>query len=134
MRGEREELAQLERLGTVLAGKQQPFAITGIAILRRDGEAGELRALVLAEGIERGAAADDAVVLDHQEIADLRLQELAAALDERAVGLERLDQRQHAADILDARRAELLERIGGGQGAGPPLRGKLEEPPTPRAA
>ncbi len=66
-------------------------------------------------------------MLDHQEIADLRFQELAAALDERAVGLERLDQRQHAADILDARRAELLERIGGDHGADAALREELEQ-------
>ena len=36
-------------------------------------------------------------MLDDEEIADLRFQQLAAALDERAFGLQRLDQREHAA-------------------------------------
>src|SRR5438067_5662697 len=109
VRRQREELAQLERLGTFLAGDEQVFAVAGVAVFRRDGKAGEFRALVLGEGIERGAAADHAVVLDDEEIADLRLEELAAPFDERAVGFERLDQRQHAADVFDARRPQLLQ-------------------------
>ena len=39
-------------------------------------------------------------MLDHLEIRDLLLQPLAVALDERAVGLQRLDQREYPADVL----------------------------------
>src|SRR5882762_5445434 len=88
VRGEREELAQLERLGPLLAGEEQPLAVAGVAIFGRDRQAGEFGALVVGEGVERGAAADRAVVLHHQEIADLRFQQFAAALDQRAVRLE----------------------------------------------
>ena len=56
VRGQREQLAQLERLGALLAGVQQPLAVARVAILGRHREAGELGALVLGERIERGAA------------------------------------------------------------------------------
>src|SRR5689334_13532448 len=68
MRRQREKLAQLERLGALLAGEEQPFAVAGVAIVGCDGEAGEFRALVLGEGVERGAAADHAVVLDDEKV------------------------------------------------------------------
>src|SRR5207302_623587 len=51
MRRQREELAQLQRLGALLAGMQQPLAVARVAILGRYREAGEFRAL-------RGAKAD----------------------------------------------------------------------------
>src|SRR5439155_25658859 len=38
VRGEREDLAQLERLGALLAGQQQPFAVARVAVLRRHRE------------------------------------------------------------------------------------------------
>src|SRR5262245_28508734 len=116
---EREELAQTQALGAFLAGFQQPLAVARVAIAARHREAGELRALVVGKGIERRAAYDARVVLDHQEVADLGLEQLAAALHQRAFGLERLDQREHAAHVLDARRAQLLDRVRGDHGADP---------------
>src|SRR5205085_11843727 len=103
VRSEREELAQLERLGTLLAGEQQPLAVAGIAIFGRDREAGEFGTLLVGERIQRRAAANRAVVLDDHEVADLGFEKLTASLDERAVGFERLDEREHAAHVLDAR-------------------------------
>ena len=125
--GEREQLAQLERLGTLLAGAQQPLAVARVAIFRCDREACEIGALRVGERIERGAAADRAVVLDDHEVADLGFQELPASLHQRAVRFERLDQRQHAADVLDARRPQFLERIAADHGADAGVREELEQ-------
>src|SRR5262245_58535410 len=55
MRGQREYAAQLEALRTLLAGFQQALAVAGVAHVRRHRQAGELRALVVREGIERRA-------------------------------------------------------------------------------
>src|SRR2546421_7090153 len=52
VRRQREELAQLESLGTLLAGEQQPLAVAGVAIFRRHRETGELRALVVRKRIQ----------------------------------------------------------------------------------
>src|SRR3989442_8019828 len=90
VRGEREELAQLERLGTLLAGEQQPLAIAGVAIFGCHRETGELRALVVRERIQRRAAADHAVVLDDEEVADFGFEQFAAPLHQRAIGFQRL--------------------------------------------
>ena len=61
--------------------------------------------------VERRAAEDDAVVLDDGEVADLALDEGPVALDERAVLLERTDQREYAADVVGACLAQRLERL-----------------------
>src|SRR2546429_7888342 len=63
VRGERKEPAQFKRLGTLLAGEEQPLAIARVAIFGRDRQARELGALVVGERIQRRAAADHAVVL-----------------------------------------------------------------------
>src|SRR3954470_21274741 len=117
VRGQREELAQLERFRTLLAGEEQALAVARVAVFRRYGQAGELGAFLARKRVQRRAAADRAVVLHHQEVADLGLEQLAAALHERAVGLEWLDQRQHAAYVLDLRRAQPLQRVCGDHGA-----------------
>src|SRR5437660_12860746 len=127
MRRQREELAQLQRLGALLAGMQQPLAVARAAILGRYRRAGELLALRVGKRVERRAAADRAVVLDDDEVADLGFQQLAASFHQRAVGFERLDEREHAADVLDARRPQLLERIGGDHRADAGVREKLEQ-------
>src|SRR6185369_3110258 len=134
VRGKRKELAQLLRLGTLLAGARQSLAVARVAIVRRHREAGELGALRLRKRIERGAAADRAVVLDDDEVADLRFEQLAAALHQRAFGFQRLDQRQHAADVLDACRPQLFELVGADHGADTRCGEELEQQRTRDAA
>src|SRR5881394_2324355 len=94
VRGEGEDAPQPQAARALLAGLQQPLAVPGVAVAVGDREAGELGALVVGVWVQRRAADDDAVVLDHEEVADLRLDQFAAALDQRAFGLQRLDQRQ----------------------------------------
>ena len=87
-----------------LDAAQKAFAGAGIAIFGMHGEAGELAGAFVGERIQRCAAHDHAIVLEHEEATDLHLEQLARALDQRAIGLERLDQLQDAADVVDARR------------------------------
>src|SRR5260370_16919027 len=70
VRGECEELAQLERLGPLLAGEQQPLAIARVAIFGRDRQAGELGALVVAEPIECPPPADHPLFLAPHQMPD----------------------------------------------------------------
>src|ERR1051325_8155019 len=95
--GQREDAPQPETARPLLAGLEQPLAVAFLAIAVGHREAGELGALVVGIRIQRGAADDHAVVLDHQEVADLGLDQLAAALHQQALGLARLAPRQHAA-------------------------------------
>src|SRR5687767_14824577 len=101
MRGEREQLAQLEALRALLAGLEEALAVARVAVLGGDREAGELGALFVRKRIQRGAAHDARVVLDDEEVADLGFEELTASLYQRSFGLERLDEREHAAHVLD---------------------------------
>ena len=104
-RGEREQPADLHRAGALLAGAQQPLAVARVARTRAPPRGRRVpRLLSLGKRVERRAAEDHAVVLDDLEVADLVLQPLAAALDQRAIGFQRLDQREDAADVLDLRR------------------------------
>src|SRR5258706_10170388 len=91
-RGEREHFFQAQGARAGLAVLEQPLAVAFIAVVLRDREAGEFAAFVVGERIQGRTADDDAVVLDDEEVADLGLEQLAAALDERAVGFQRLDE------------------------------------------
>ena len=134
MRREREEAAQPQRLCALLAGLEQPLAVARVPVALGDRQAGELAALVVGKGIKRRAADDRSVVVDHQEVADLRLEQLAAALHERAVCLERLDQREDPAHVLDARRTQLLHRVRGDHRAHAAVGEELEQQRARRAA
>src|SRR5438105_3710089 len=133
VRGEREHAADAQRPGTLLAGLEEILAVACVAIALRHRKAGELGALFLLEGIKRRAADDDPVVFHHLEVADLRLEQLAAALHQGAVGFERLDEREHALHVLDARRAQLLDGGGGDHRAHARVREELEQQ-RPRGA
>src|SRR5687768_1599866 len=134
VRGQRENAPDAQAAGTLLAGLQQILPVARVTVALRHGEAGELGALVLLEGVERRAADDDAVVLDDEEVADLGFEQLAAALHQLAFGLERLDQREHALHVLDARRPQGLDGGRGDHGADAGVREKLEQQRPGRAA
>src|SRR3954462_13687970 len=127
VRGHGEDLAQLLRLGTLFAGSQQPLAVAGVPVVGRYREAGEFGALRVRKRREPGAAGDRAVVLDDDEVPDLGFEQLAAALHQRAFGFQGLYERQHAADVFDARRPQLLELVGADHGADAGGREKLEQ-------
>src|SRR5688572_26435800 len=127
MRGEREKLAQLEVLGALLARFEQPLAVARVAVPGVDREAGEFPALVVGERVQRRAADDASVVLDNQEVPDLGFEQLPASLDERAFGLERLDEREHAAHVLHPRRTQLFHRVGGDHGADTGVRKEFKQ-------
>ena len=74
------------------------------------GQRGELADLLVRERVERGAADDLAVVLGDDEALDLALQPLARAAHQHALLLERLDDREDAADVVDRRVAQVRER------------------------
>src|SRR5688572_11356014 len=126
-RGEHEDPLQLLFARPRLDLGQQALTRARAAKVRVHGEAGELARSLLGEGIERGAADDHAVVLEHHEAPDLALEQIAIALDQRAVGLEGLDQLEHAADVLQPRRAQVLDGIGGQHGPHALPREELEQ-------
>ena len=51
-------------------------------------------------------------MLDHREVVDLAFDQLARAFDQRAVGFERREQLEDAADVVDRRLAQRLEVFG----------------------
>src|SRR4030095_968614 len=81
--GEGEKAPDAQAPGAFLAGFEQVLAVARVAIAFGDRETGGLGALFLLEGVKRRAADDHSVVLDHEEVADLGLEQLAAALHER---------------------------------------------------
>ena len=66
-------------------------------------------------------------MLEHDEPADLLLEQLAAAAHQRAVGLQRLDQPQDAADVVDRCLAQPLELVGGEHAARASVREELDQ-------
>src|SRR3954468_7278944 len=65
-RREGEHAPQAQGAAARLAFAQQPDAVAGFAVLRGDGEAGELAAALVGVGIQRRAADDDAIVVDDE--------------------------------------------------------------------
>jgi hypothetical protein len=84
----------------LLDSLQYPFAVALALDLRRYRERRHFPGLAFRIRIERGAAEYHAVVLDDGVVADVALDLRPVALDQRAVALERLDQLQHAADVV----------------------------------
>ena len=72
------------------------------------GHAAELAHAVLWVREQRAAGDDQPIAHHHVELADLELELLARARHQHAGVLERLDQCQHTADVLDARLAHRL--------------------------
>ena len=105
---------------------KQALASARAPVIRMHGETGELGHAVLVL-IQRGAPDDHAIVFEHEETLDFHFQQIAAALDQRAVRLERFEQPQHAADVLDARRPQFFERILRQHGADAAARKKFEQ-------
>ena len=100
-RGQHEQPRDAGLAGPLLDALQQPLAIA-LALHRRvDGQTGHLGHPLLGKRVHRRTAEDHLVVLDHREVADLGLDQCPVALDQRAVGLQRLDQRQNAAHVVD---------------------------------
>ena len=77
------------------------------------GEGSQLSGALLGKCVERCAANDRAVVLRDDEALDLHFEPFARAAHEHAFCLQRLDDRQDAADVVDCRAAQMRERRGG---------------------
>ena len=120
-RGEHEQLAQALADGALLEEGHQLAAAVALAVVRVDGDAGDLagRLLALEHGqrVERRAADDHAVALDHRELRDLVLELLARAAHQDAFLLQRLDQLDDAAHVLDLGGADLFVGVVGDQRA-----------------
>src|SRR4030095_11865566 len=71
------------------------------AEVRVNGERGQLADFLLGERIERSATDDPVVVLGDDEALDFGFQPFARAADEDALFLERLDDGENAADVVD---------------------------------
>jgi hypothetical protein len=96
---------------------ENAFAIALGLHFRIDGQACHFGHFLFREGIERGAAEDHAIVLDDGEIVDFAFDQLAAALDQRAVGFQRLDQLDDAADVLNCGLAQAFQVLVRDHGA-----------------
>ncbi len=91
------------------------------------GERGELADLLVGKCVQRGAADDRVVVLGDDEALDLHLEPLARAADEDALLLERPDDLQDAADVVDRRAAQVRERRRGDHRPDAVAREELEQ-------
>src|SRR5204863_10209375 len=105
-----EELLQPQLTRTLLDFLQQRFAVTFALKIGMNGERRELAHALVGECIERRAADDVVVVFGDDEALDLALQPLARPAHEDALLLQRLDNRNDAADVVDRRIANVRER------------------------
>ena len=92
-----------------------------------DGKTGHFGHFFLRERIQRRAAENHIVMVDNGEIVDFALDQFAAALDQRAVGFQRLDQAQNAADILDRGFAQAFQVFVGDHGADAVMRKQFQQ-------
>src|SRR5512145_2848740 len=77
VRGQGEQAPDAHGSCALLAGLEEVLAVACVAIALGDRQACEFGALLLLERIQGRAADDDPVVLDHEKVADLGLEELA---------------------------------------------------------
>ena len=115
--GEYVEGLQPERAGTLLDALQQFVATATVAVLRVDRQAGQFAGIRVGDRVQRGAGDDQAIALDDAELADLALQHFARTAHQDALVLQRSDQLDQAADVLDGRLAQRLELLLVDQGA-----------------
>ena len=90
--GKYEQLLKALPARALLHAFQQALARVAAAKFRMHHQARKLRGALLGERIQRGATGDHAVVLQHGKPSYFHFQQVAAALDQRAVGFQRLDQ------------------------------------------
>ncbi|CAM5620330.1 hypothetical protein SSTU70S_01056 [Stutzerimonas stutzeri] len=117
-RGEHDELLQPQLARTLLDAFEQLVAAPAVAVFRVDSQTGQLAGIRIGDRIERRAGDDQPVALDDAELLDLALQHLARAPHQNALLLQRCDQVDQPADVLDGGLAQLLELLLGHQGAG----------------
>src|SRR6266571_9301401 len=100
-RREHEELLHPVGARLGLDVPQQALPIALVAMIRPNREAGELARTGAQERVERRTADDDPIVFDDGKARDLALEQLAPPAYERSVLLERLDQLQNSARVVD---------------------------------
>ena len=126
-RGEHEQLAQAGGARAVFHVLEQPLAVALRLRIGTDDQAGHLGHAFGRERVERRAAEDHAVVLDHREVVDLAFDQFAAALDQRAVRFVWFDQFDDAADVVDGRDAQAFDVLEGHHGADAVVREQLQQ-------
>src|SRR6185436_7183901 len=94
------------------------------------GERCELADAFRGECVKRGAADDVIIVLGNDEPLDLAFEALSRATDEHALLLERLDDTEDAADVVNRRVAQMCERRRGDHRADAVAGEKLEQQRT----
>ena len=126
-RGQHEDLRELEPVRTLLDLGHQRLAVPFAPEIRMHGQRGQLADALVEERVERRAADDVVVVFRDDEALDLALQPLARAPHEHTLLLERLDDRENAADVVDGRIADMRERRRGEHRAHAVPREELEQ-------
>jgi len=107
--GQHEHAGAAQGAGALLDALEQFLAVARALALGRDGDGGHFCGLGFQIGVQGGAAEDHAIVLDHGVAGNVALDLGAVALDQGAVFLERLDQLDDAAHIVDGGFAQLFE-------------------------
>src|SRR6185503_2727571 len=125
--GEHEQARELEPPCARLDLAHQRLAIPYAPEIRVHRQRRELSDPLVRERIERRAADDVVIVLRDDEPLDLRLQPLARAAAEDTLLLQRLDDRQDAAGIVDGGIADVRERGRRHHGADAVAREELEQ-------
>src|SRR5690606_19552029 len=102
---EHDELLEAGLSRALLDRADEHLAATGLAELVADREAGELARLLGGERVERGAAEEQPVALDHHEAIDVVFEELPRAVHEEPGLLERLEDPQDRRYVAQPRGA-----------------------------
>src|SRR6201996_9482085 len=116
-RGEHEYRLDAECLCAMFDSLQNSIAVALALNLRRYRQCRQFRGAGFRIGIQRRATENDSVVLDDGIGGDIAFDFRAAALDERAVTFEWLDQLQDSPDIVGRGLAQALEFLVDDHGA-----------------
>ncbi len=125
--GQHEQPLQALLAGAAFDMAQQGVGAAAVAVARVHGDAGQFAHALLGERIERGAADDGAVAFQQDEAFDLHFQPLARAPHQGTVFLQRSDQFQDAAHIVDGGGPQPFVNIAGDQGAHPVAGEQLQQ-------
>ncbi len=115
--GEHKNAVQSQRPSALFDVFEDALAIALTLGGRVNGERGHFAGFLLGVGVERGAAEDDAVVLQYRVVADVAFDFGAATLDQHALFFQRLDELQDAAHVVGRGLPQMFEMLVGDHGA-----------------
>ena len=96
---------------------KQFLATSSILVIRMDRQTAQFAYTLLGKGVEGSTGDRSSITLQYREMFDLHLQQFTGATYQYPLTLQRFNQFQYSADIIDRGLAYVLEQIGADQGA-----------------